>query len=792
MAQFGSTQHWADGRRLFEHTSIASEKAEREVYRSSYKRFKRMGLDQLDKKFDNKFRVDSFNPEDELEDDPEVIPAEDLEASQNMHQRALKRAYGQEIIERIERHDRVSDKQRAFLVKDFIENNGASSVANLFLKMHGFRSWKDLFDQAGVTQEEVQGHYGFDDSGNPVVGFGDVDINEDVERSFLQKHGSKIVKGAILTGATVATGGAGFLAVAGGMVGGALGRRATRYFTHDRFVKGKHKAKGEQEDLAQISRGMEMVTGIIDDYVVVRDEVIAKMQENREARMAQQQEETADSKREHYAFPKEVMDLEEGKNLLGLAMKGFAEKARENISKNDKVGQYWAHEKISKRWEMLGGIVGGVIGGGAGAALNAKLESYRLMDQIQHGSGVSLDLDGDKIEHTVRLMQNPASGHMDYMWQMGSQDVARVGHESISGWTHTFFPGGEVVQGGTFNAAALQALSPDQITVHATALNIPESVLMEKLFMTALMSNAATIGSVTAAAILLDNVHYKVTGMETTKNRDIATKAVGRFAEYANQRRRARRQEKLDEQLTPRTEEELRNERLEREKAEKEAADAEAEAKRKEEEEAEQQRLKEEETAEQKRIADEKQALLKKISDFEKLHGKNDASKGKRDFQAIDQATVGWNHFHSAEGKVVLVDVERVGMDWNTFKTKVISLLHSEMTATNRLSFVVAIDGGDRGLFEIAAQDPSFNPADRDFQDKVLADLDAAIKASPAGHPRGYIDGIDKFNVINRGYAATSPSPDLASWKGYLEDVATRDGIADVASKVFIEPTITP
>ncbi|CAN5173651.1 hypothetical protein BH11PAT4_BH11PAT4_2780 [soil metagenome] len=564
--QTGFAQHRLDGQRLFEHTVLANRKAERAVYTSNYKKFRKMGLDKLDQKFDNKFRVDSFDPtEEEREEEEGIVATDDLKASQNMQQRALKRAYGQEIIERMENKDRISDKQKAFLVKDFIENNGAATVATLFLKMHGFRSWKDLFDQAGVSQEEVQEHY-IDGEDQVMIGFGDVDINDDLDKTFMQKHGKTVVRGAILTGVTVATGGAGLVASAAGMVGGAIGRRVARYFAHDRHVQGRageepeKRKKGEKrhkrvEDLSQMSRGMEMVTSIIDDYMAVRDNIRARVEENRELRLAKQTEETADTQREHFGFPKEVMDLEDGKNLLGLVMKGFSDKARENIGKDERVGKYWANEKVSKRWELFGGIVGGVIGGGAGAALHAKMESYRLLEQIHNGQGVSLDLDGDKIEHTVRMLQNPASGHADYMWQMGTQDVARVGHESVTGWTHSFMTQNgfdvHVLQGGSFDAAALNSLSPDQITVHATALNIPEATLMQSLFMKALLSNALTVGGLTATAVLLDNLHYQVTGKESTKNRDLATTTVGRYVEYSSQRRRADRQEKLDKQLTP-------------------------------------------------------------------------------------------------------------------------------------------------------------------------------------------------------------------------------------------------
>jgi hypothetical protein len=548
-------------------------------------------------------------------------------------------------------------------------------------------------------------------------------------------------------------------------------------------MKGKETEKpkkGEKyvEDLSQMSRGMEMVTGMIDDYLDVRDDIRAKIDENRELRLAKQTEETADTEREHYGFPKEVMDLEDGKNLLGLVMKSFSEKAKKNIGKDEKVGKYWANEKVSKRWEMFGGIVGGVIGGGAGAALHAKMESYRLMEQIHSGQGVPLDLDGDKIEHTVRMMQNPASGQADYMWQMGSQDVARVGDESLSGWTHTFMSQNgfdtHIIQGGSFDAAALASLSPDQITVHATSLNIPEATLMQSLFMKALMTNALTVGSLVTSAIILDNLHYQVTGKTTDKNRKMAETVVGNYTEYSSQRRAANRQEKLDKQLTPRSSEEVKNEKDEAARLDAEAKALEAENKKKEDAEAE--------------VA----ALKAKIAKFETDHGKG-KSPGKGDFESIDRATLGWNSFQSPEGKVVMVEVERIGLTWAEFKRKVCDVMHSEMTPTNRVSLVLAIDNGEPGMLEMAALDPAFNPADRNFKNLVTADLDTAIQATPTGHPRGFTTGIDKINIVNRGFDATSPSPDLPSWKSYLEDVAKRDDIPGVSSKIVIHPsTIAP
>lgn len=581
MAQIGFAQHNAieletGGQRLFEHTVLANRKAEREVYASNYKRFRKMGLDALDKKFDNKFRVDSFDPtRADTEEEEGIVSQDDLKAAHDMPARALKRAYGQEIIERMENQDRISDKQKAFLVKDFIENNGAGTIANLFLKMHGFRSWNDLFDQAGVSQKEVQAHYVHELDEN-MIGFGDVDINDDLDKTFLQKHGKTLVRGAILTGATVATGGAGLVASAAGMVGGAIGRRVARYFAHDRHVKGKNGKTSEDghkwvEDLSQMSRGMEMVTSIIDDYLAVRDEIRAKVIENRELRLARQTAEAADSQREHFAFSKDVMDLEDGRNLLAAVMKSFADKASENISKDDKVGKYWAQEKVSRRWELFGGIVGGVIAGGAGAALHAKMESFRLMEQINSGQGAMLNLDGDAYEHMVRLMQNPENGQMEYMWQLGAEDAARVGNESLSGWTHTFISQEgvdmQIIQGGSFDAAALSSLSPDQITVHATSLNISEEALMQNLFMNSLLTNALTVGGVAASAILLDNLHYQMTGNQTTKNRKLAQNAIGSFVEYSSQRRRAGRQDTLDKQLTPDTAQEVEKRRQDGEKA---------------------------------------------------------------------------------------------------------------------------------------------------------------------------------------------------------------------------------
>jgi hypothetical protein len=105
--------------------------------------------------------------EDREEADPEAVDPEGVTRPESLShidsfdERAFSRAYAQKILKEtnvVERGAKkrrwfskkeasprlVTEKERMFLVRDFIDNAAESALASNLLKEHGFKDWSDL------------------------------------------------------------------------------------------------------------------------------------------------------------------------------------------------------------------------------------------------------------------------------------------------------------------------------------------------------------------------------------------------------------------------------------------------------------------------------------------------------------------------------------------------------------------------------------------------------------------------------------------------------------------------
>ncbi len=799
-----NTTVYSDGRErtLTETPTIAETD---EAYQKSFRSYSGMHINQLGDYVDdlghvmgsthyNAYSENQPAEGDEQEEiDPEGVNRPDsLSHIDSFDERAFSRAYAQKILKETNVVQRgakkrrwfskkeaaprsVTEKERMFLVRDFIDNAAESALASNLLKEHGFKNWSDLINRTGVSPDFVQ-NLTKGDNGRSAINFMDITQKEMEEQSWWERHGSKVTKGVaavigtgISVGVGVATGGAVPLAVAlAGSAGGIGGSQLVRFIAK----KFSHDFKMREQDEHGKTKGEHVVEQLTREFMAQHDAAKAYFAENTKT--------VPDDGMQLDKLRNAFVGGEKGKDLLGMITKGFRESAVNNLHNGESsVKEYWDIARRSNKIQFWSGLAGGLIGGGlAGFGMGKVEAAAHLHDQLAklHAGGLNLDLDGDGIDHLVKVYTD-GQGNESAHWMLQLADAGRInGSDHITTLATSHADVAQNVLGSTEHVIsqsniqdllladqtsylAKEALNMDSITQFLTSQS---DRAFASVMQTAILSGTLAGGGAYAAAEALDAVNSRITGNTSKKYQEQAKRAEAILGAQTAEEGKAGRQKELDDQI------------LNGQPAPETAAELPT--------------VPEETPAVVSDPQAERLALIQKISDFEKAHGKSDLNKGKRDFESIDRAILSWNNFHSPEGKVLFVDVERVGLSWDDFKTKVAELLHNNMTASNRLSLILAVDGGEMGMLEVASRDPRFNPADRDFKAQVAADLDVAIQAVPAGHIRGFATGIDRLSIINRGYAPTSPSPDLPSWKEYLLDIGKRDGIADVGSKVDIHP----
>ena len=405
-------------------------------YQEEYRRYMKMPFPELEEQFN----IHGMPRPSELMDRDGTIPNHD--AQMDAPRRALSRAYAKRIqqrglnsgrkkniiqkakasVQQIVNGDavddfEVTDRQRGFLVHEYVSNAAHSAMSDHVLKEMGYSSWKDLFKKTGLDINDARIQQLItDEHGNRKIDLLDAEKFNDLERNKVAERRGTITRTALKAaslGIAFGVGGplAG-IAAAAGMGGTEAVKRAVRYVTYDR------KLKANDSEM-----GFKVASDVISRYMAVLDNANAAVNENG-ARLRGDVDFDTMSK---------LMELQGGHNVLGRILAESSKQAIE--ARAGVVGDLQKLDRFSRKMELLIGLpVGMIIGGGTGWYLSTHgqisgVEGVvgtirKALEHRLHTTGLSLDLDHDGIYHNVMAFQN-GTGQEHMHWMLNAQDYGR-------------------------------------------------------------------------------------------------------------------------------------------------------------------------------------------------------------------------------------------------------------------------------------------------------------------------------------------------------------------------------
>jgi hypothetical protein len=816
-------------------------------YKEAFKRFHQMSLDELAVLAQEMGILtpdvsdeSGIGEEGNLQEKDEGVSETSTYSEQE--KKAFRRAYSKKILHqtqlgkkgkrrwfgRREEAQPVSEQERMFLVKDFIVNAAESALAENFLKEYGFKDWAEMIQKTGVSPEFIQS-LTQDENGESVMNLLDISEIEMSEKSWWEKHGSKVTKGvASVIGAGV---GIGVSAASGGTVpvlaaiatsvaglgGGQLSKRTAKYFSYDRKMKEK---VGE----AGMTRGEMVASEITREFLAQLTAAKGYLDAN-----------TRDS--DSSADPEEMMKTalegdKDGYNLLGKITSGFAASAKEKLQAEDSsVKEYWDIAKRSDKIQFWSGLAGSVIAGGLAGFGTAKLEAAQhIQEQLAslRTEGLSLDLDGDKVEHVVKIFTDD-KGQEAAHWMLNVADAGRI--DETGGVLTTFATSNSELAAGTlgnvqqvFNPGNLDTLllSQDTTYVAAKALNTQEVIAhitenSDKLFtsvmQSAVLTGVATGGSAFAIAQALDAVSTRVTGKVTTKYQNQARNAAARLGAQASEDGRQEREEAFNEKVSGGKGNDQVSEQANSSNEQKENTTAQPQGGQEQTQvRTEQPEVKPEDTqtpppTESTQLQKDRQASHEGVIDAEfrdikeedvakgeerKLriakfidkYGREDVEKNKLNFEAAERGSFLWRGIESPNSKVLLVNLES-GLTWDGLVEKVTKLFQNEAVGTDGVSLIFAIDGGARELSRLASTSLTSMSSGKGSVKDAISDLKSKLVENTASGVRQFSASTDVINFMTTG--GSVQTPELDEWKEYMVDAAEDRGIKNLGGKIQIQ-----
>lgn len=336
--------------------------------------------------------------------------------------KALRRVYGEKIIERARagRHPQLADgtdrtpsgrimrsidgqkitaKQRAFLVRDMVTSGMESAVSDLFVEMHGFKSWRELMREMAVCPDEVTTNMIGEDGRIHHANLHYMRLNGEMQRGremySLQNIGKNIVHWGLPAVAGLLSGGGSV--VFAGMAGAEISKRITRRIVHGNFVRHREGADAD-------STGMQIVEKMMKDYQDVIQTTLVAIQANQSVDLDPN---TVTGSPMVDDFNRTGRD---GVDVLGKITASFRDKASANLGGDTNLNKYWENNSQSQKWEMAMGIIGGMCAGGA------------MVNSTLHGSGMNIDIDKDGTKHLVKYLSG-ADGQDKLRWFMNQGDI---------------------------------------------------------------------------------------------------------------------------------------------------------------------------------------------------------------------------------------------------------------------------------------------------------------------------------------------------------------------------------